>query len=128
MKPVEEFVRELFDARITEEKRMLASRDPYRQKYFAPDCFWDSRKGTLEMIESEDIVSIDESALKATVITAFVVPYAKSGHDKSRLRYHLKVVGDSWLVEFVEHECLACNGQGDESCTVCRGKHWISPK
>lgn len=125
MQQVKEFIQGLFSARLSEMKRELASRLPYRQKFFTADCRWDSRAGILEMIESEKIVSIDESASEATVVTMHSVSFISSGNKTHRLRYHLKAVDDNWLIWLVENECPACNGQGDESCIYCKGKHWL---
>src|SRR5476649_2042879 len=116
MQPIEEFIQDLFLARIAEEKRALASRASYRQKFFSSDCWWDSRSGTLEMIESERIVSTNGFDLDARVITAYDVPFYASGAKTHRRRYHLKATGGNWLIWLVENECPACNGQGDESC------------
>lgn len=126
MQQVEEFMRDLFLARAAEEKQILASRAGYRQKFFSSDCYWDSRTGTLEMIETEQIVSIKRTDSEAAVITEYKVPYYVSGARSFRHRYHLKVEGDNWLIWLVENECPACHGQGDESCVYCKGKHWTS--
>ena len=125
MQPIKEFIRDLFSASLAEEKKMLASRSPYRQKFFSSDCRWDSRAGALEMIETERIVGIDESDLEARVITAYDVTFYASGVKTCRRRYHLKAIGDNWLIWLVENECPACNGQGNQSCIYCKGKHWI---
>lgn len=126
MQKAEDFMAELFQARIAEEKRSLTNRAPYRKRFFAADCVWDSRIGTLEMIESELIVSIERSDSEAAVITEFKVPFYASGAQMHRRRYHLKVADDSWLIYKVELQCLACHGQSDESCLFCKGKHWLS--
>ena len=124
MQEVKEFMRDLFLTRMAEEKRILVNRMPYRQKFFTSDCRWDSRAGTLEMIESELIVSLEKSDSEVAVITEYEVPFYASGVRKHRRRYHLKAGDDSWLIRHVEHQCTVCNGQGDEGCTGCKGKHW----
>ena len=125
MQKVEDFMYGLFLARIAEEKHILASRAPYRQKYFATDCQWDSRVGTLEMIETEAIVGVEESDLEVTVITAYKIPFIVTGVQTHRRRYHLKAVAERWLIQRVEKECPACRGQGDENCLYCKGRHWL---
>jgi hypothetical protein len=125
MQRIEEFMRDLFLTRIAEEKRILENRVGYRQKFFSSDCRWDNRAGTLEMIETELIVSVERSDSEAAVITEYKVPFYASGVQVHRRRYHLKAAGDNWLIGLVEHECLACHGQGDEGCRNCKGKHWI---
>ena len=124
MKPVEEFMREFFRARDVDHQREMASRAPFRERYYADECQTDSRSGILEMLQSEEIVSVDGSATKATVITAHKNPFYKLGAQTPRKRYHLKSSGDSWLIQFVEAECPFCHGLGDEKCVYCKGKHW----
>ena len=51
MQSIEHFMQALFHTRITEEKAILANRAPYRQRFCAPDCLWDSRKYTLKGLE-----------------------------------------------------------------------------
>lgn len=126
MQQVEDFMRDLFVTRITEEKQILANRASYRQKFFSCDCYWDSRTGTLKMIETEQILNIQRTDSEATVITEYKVPYYISDDRAYRHRYHLKLGSDNWLIWLVENECPACRGQGDESCIYCKGKHWTS--
>lgn len=125
MQRVEQFMRELFLARIAEEERVLATRAPYRQKYFKPGCQWDSHAGTLEMIQTESIVTVEGSDSEAKVTTEYKVPFYARGPQTHRLRYHLEAAGGSWLVCRVDLQCPACRGQGDESCISCKGKHWL---
>lgn len=124
MKDIRAFMQELFAARIAEEKQILASRIPYRQKFFTSDCDWDSHAGVLKVIETEAIVSIEGSDSEPIVITSFnwLLPSVK--FQEHRRRYHLKAAGDSWLIWLVQDECLMCHGKGDGSCLSCKGKHW----
>lgn len=124
MLQIEEFMRELFLARIAEEKQILANRVGYRRRFFVADCNWDNRAYTLEMIESEDVVSKDDTG--STIITEYQFPPCAVGSRTRRRRYHLKAVGDSWLICDVEDQCFVCRGQGDEGCIGCKGKHWLS--
>jgi len=124
MQPVDDFMREFFRARTAEEQREMASRAPFRRKFYADGCQTDSRSQKLAIIQSEEIVSIDGSDTKATVITAHKNPFYKPGSQNHRKRYHLKSSGDNWLIEFVETECPFCHGLGDEKCVYCKGKHW----
>jgi hypothetical protein len=125
MQPIEEFMQELFLTRIAEEKRVLASRVPYRREFFSSECAWDSRAGSLEMIETERIVSVEKIDLGATVITEYNIPaYASGVETHRRRRYHLKAVNKNWLIWLVEEECPMCHGHGDENCLFCKGKHW----
>jgi len=126
MGKIEKFMLDLFSARIDEEKKILADRAYYRQRFFTPDCRWDSRLGTLTMRESEVIMSISESPLEATVVTAYNVDFLETGLKLHRLRYHLKKADGEWLIKFVEIECVACHGRGDVNCYGCHGKHWLA--
>jgi hypothetical protein len=125
MQPIQDFMRDFFCARISEEQRHQASRAPYRQKFFTHDCQWDSRAGTLEMLQSEEVVSIANSDLESTVISAHAKPFYPADSRMHRFRYHLKAISDSWLISHVEIECLSCGGRGDENCLFCKGKHWV---
>jgi len=124
MQNIKEFMHGLFSARIAEEKQILASRVLYREKYFTNDCLWDSREGTLEMIETETVSTVDEGDFEGTVITTFSSSFLKSDQQLQRRKYHLKRSGDGWRISLVEHQCPACRGQGDINCRYCRGKHW----
>src|SRR3974390_1087760 len=123
MENVDGFMREFLAARISEEKQVLANRVPYRKRFFVTDCKWDSRARTLEMIESEHVVIIDESAGHAKVITAYKNPFSKLGVQTFRRRYHLTTSGERWQIQLVENECFLCKGNGDATCHYCKGKH-----
>jgi hypothetical protein len=126
MQKVEEFMQELFRSRIAEEKKILAERVGYRQRFFAPDCRWDSRIFTLEMIESERIVSIGTSSSGVEVVTEYSASVSPRSARISRRRYDLRAAGDSWLICSVGLQCPHCHGQGDEECLGCKGKHWLA--
>jgi hypothetical protein len=125
MQRVEEFMQELFRARITEEKRILANRVGYRKRFFAPYCRWDNRAFTLEMIETERIVNIESSNLDVNVITEYKASVSPISAQINRRRYHLEAAGDSWLICSVAMQCPHCRGQGDKGCVGCKGKHWL---
>ena len=125
MQKAEIFIREFFRARIVEERRIQESRAPFRRKFFTDNCRWDSRSGTLEMMQSEEVVSVEATESEPKIITAYNIPYA-GGFRRNRLRYHLRPVKDAWLIRFVERECPACAGHGDDTCAYCKGKHWLS--
>ena len=124
MQQIAKFMHELISARIAEEKGILERRAMYRERFFHPDCFWDNRKGTLEMIETERIVGTEVSGSKAMVITEYNVPVYNAGGGLDRLRYHLVKTHESWHICFVEQRCPRCQGKGDE-CLRCNGKHWL---
>ena len=124
MQQVQEFMRELFHTRIAEEKRILASRASYRDLFFTPDCSWDSRRFTLEMLETERVNSIELSDSKAVVITEYKASVSALGAQINRRRYHLILECGRFLICRVELQCPYCHGQGDAKCLGCKGSHW----
>jgi hypothetical protein len=125
MQEVEDFMRELLGTRIAEEKAILANRAPYRKRFFTPDCRWDNRQFTLEMIESEQVVSVERSGSEAVVITEYTSSIFPPSARTKRRRYHLIDENDSYLICAVEDQCPYCKGQGDAGCVGCEGKHWL---
>ena len=44
-----------------------------------------------------------------------------------RVRYRLKVVGESWKITGIDHECFLCRGTGQSGgsrCQKCDGEGW----
>ena len=124
MQNVVDFMREFFKSRVNEEKREMTSRAPFRETFFSSDCQYDRRSRTLEILESEEIVSLDGTDSNAFVITVSKSPFFKIGGPTHRKRYNLKLAGDSWLIQAVQIECPVCHGLGDANCISCKGKHW----
>jgi hypothetical protein len=123
----EEFMRDFLRARIVEEQRYQASRLPFRSKFFADDCWYDSRADTIRRMESEKIVSIEQGTSDSTVITEQVI-YKLGGIKTMRFRYHLQTVNEDWVIRDVLIACLMCGGGGDSSCPYCKGKHWVDTR
>jgi hypothetical protein len=121
---IEDFMREFFRARIAEEQRHQTSRAPYRQRFFADDCRYDSHAGTLERMESERIVRIEEGESDSNAITEQLFHYS-GGIRRIRLRYYLQFLNDNWLIRRVDRGCLVCEGRGDSNCPYCKGKQWL---
>jgi hypothetical protein len=48
-------MRDYIAARLQNQKRELEVRAPFREKFYSPDCAFDSRSGILEEIESETL-------------------------------------------------------------------------
>jgi len=122
MQSPEEFMRQYFRARTADIQRELSSRGPFRQKFFTDDCVWDSHKTMTKRSESEEILSVSGSGTTVEVITRNFLPVGK-------LCYHLRPTGETWLIQRVEPECLACHGTGSTSngigtCIVCGGEGW----
>ena len=114
----EEFMREFFRARTVELRRELEARAPFRTKFFAEDCIWESRKGTINDSESEKILSVSSSDLRAEIVTRPASPFPK-------LRYHLQAENRRWLIKSVDLECFLCaEGTRNSECPVCKGTSW----
>ena len=124
MKQVELFMRELFQARIDEEKRILANRAAYRKKFFTCDCRWDNREFALKMIETERVLSIENSGSEIFVITEFEALGLLPSAQLNQRRYHLKATEGSFLICLVELQCPYCRGKGDDACPFCKGTLW----
>lgn len=124
MQPAEDFMRQYFDERIGEEKREQTSRAPFRRKFHTDDCFWDSRAGTLEMIQTEKVLAVSASDTTAEVITTrHSPPRPDSVH---QLRYHLRASQGGWLIRAVEVWCHSCRGEAKADCMFCHGTGWFN--
>ena len=125
MTPIEQFMSEYFRDRTELILAEIERRSPHRQKYFVADCRWDSRKGTVESSQSEQIVSVSEADGETVVVTSD----KKQGTIFFPLRYHLRPNGASWLIHLVEFQCPSCHGSGigvhgGGACVICGGKGW----
>ena len=119
-------MRDYFRARIAEEQRELRNRAGFRQKFYTPDCFFDSRAGTIKMIESEQVISSTANGETEDVITVITNPLVK-GSGPRKQRYLLIKSGDAWLIREGQLACHSCDGKpGNEGCMLCHGKGWLS--
>jgi hypothetical protein len=125
MQTVEEFMTTFFRARTSEEEEYQKRRAPFRAKFFAQNCRFDSHADTLQRMESEKIVSIDTDKSDPKVITEQIFHYS-AGVKTIRHRYHLRLLNGAWLIENVQTPCFICEGKGDNSCPGCKGKLWRS--
>lgn len=123
MRNTEEFMRDFFRARLVEEQRHQASRLPFRRKFFADDCWYDSRADTLRRMGSERIVSIDERECDSIVITEQALGNSEATRTM-RFRYVLRAVKDDWVIREVLIACVVCGGRGDANCPYCKGRQW----
>jgi hypothetical protein len=127
MQSVEEFMRQYFGERIADEKREQASRIPFRRKFHTDDCYWDSRAGQSEMMQSEMILNISTSDTEAAVVTTRDFSAVPGG--VHQLCYHLQASGDGWLIRDVDMWCPSCHGvPGNSSCRFCHGTGWSECK
>ena len=125
MTTIEHFMSQYFRDRTELILAEIERRSPHRQKYFAADCRWDSRKGTVESSHSEQVVSVSEADGETLVVTTG----QKQDTIFFPLRYHLRPDGASWLIHQVEFQCPSCRGSGiavhsSGACVICSGKGW----
>jgi hypothetical protein len=124
MQSPEEFIQEYFDKRLVEEMRERESRLPFRQRFYAAECRWDSRDSSVEMFQSEMILRVIASEPTAKVVTARTLRC-----DAHQVRYHLSRRDDSWLIVSVDLWCRSCSGEeGHTDCKTCHGAGWILDK
>ena len=120
---------EYFRERTESIRAELVQREPFRQKFYAVNCAYDSQRGAVELSESEEIVEVRcSNDGEAHVITSSGI-----GNHQRRVRYHLQPVGDRWLIRAGEIECGICHGtgkakNGTTDCMVCKGKGWFGAK
>jgi hypothetical protein len=91
------FMLEFFRSRTADLNRERERRAPFRKRFYAPDCLFDSRKGFVEQSESEKIVRIANSPGCPAVLSS-ADSYAR------QYRYYLKPLGRGWLIRHVEPE------------------------
>ena len=126
MTPIK-FMGQYFGDRTELIRAEIERRSPHRQTYFAPDCRWDSRRGTVESSQAEKILEVSQTGEDVMVVTT-----GRSANDIAfPLRYHLHPNGESWLIHKVESRCPGCHGSGKaphgnigDSCPFCEGKGW----
>lgn len=122
MTPVEQFFAEYFKERTAFYEKEIELLAPLRQRFFAPDCLYDSRRGMVEHSRAERILSVSQSDGETLVVTT-----GKHRSGTLPLRYHLQPSGDSWRIHHVEFECPGCHGTGGDTndhCVICGGKGW----
>ena len=125
MQDIKDFMQDFFRARIVEEQNHQTSRLPFRRKYFTESCRYDSHSETLQRMESERIVSINEGESDSGVVTEQTFNYS-AGTKTIRLRYQLQIVNNGWVIRNVQTGCFVCEGRGDSNCPSCKGDHWLS--
>jgi len=127
MQSLEQFMKEYFCARIAEAKRELIERASHRKKYYTDECTFDSRIGTIKMIEfeSRSIISCSMAGDEGEVFTRTKHPRHDFGFKQ---RYRLKAEGEGWLVRRVDFACFQCDGEyNNKSCVFCHGEGWMNP-
>ncbi len=126
MRTIESFMSDYFHAKILDEQRYQADRAAFRRKFFAADCRYDSRAGTLTKLQSERIISIEKGESDSKVISEQDFSF-RGNIRKIRLKYHLRPSEEDWLIREVQTGCLVCEGRGDKDCPYCHGAQWVTP-
>jgi len=121
MKPVEQFFAEYVQERTAFYQTEIELLAPLRQKFFSPDCRYDSRHGMVEHSRAERILRVSESDGETLLETS-----GKHSSEKLPLRYHVRASDDSWRIYQVETQC-PCRGTEaapKADCRFCGGKGW----
>ena len=119
MQTVEEFMADFFQARTAQLQSEAENRTAFRQRFYAQDCNWDSRAGSVERSANERDVDVSTSDDVTYVVTEGTDPWPE-------LRYHVHFVNGAWLIARVDGQCFACcGGIGATEC-ICKGTGWIS--
>jgi hypothetical protein len=112
---IEQFMMDHFRARTTLQKKEVEIHGDYAKRFYSPEYDW-TRREFVQGREAERIVSVMPVSTGAHVITSGVPLW---------LRYHLRPVGQSWLIWEVDLECINCYAQGrSPDCFLCGGTIW----
>jgi hypothetical protein len=116
---IEEFIYDCFSERTEALMLRLEIHTAYWQRFYHPECLWDSRRGVIEKSQEEKIVSISPTDTETYVIT--------SGETIYHSRYHLKPLGESWSIHEIDMECAMCRAKAASSnCIICDGSGWLN--
>jgi hypothetical protein len=114
---LEVFMAEHFRKRNISRKKELEIQSDYTRRFYSPDCDC-SRWGPYGAeSEAETVLGVELVDTGVRVIT--------SGLHIMRLRYHLRPLGQGWLIWDVDVECLNCCKEGrNANCFLCGGTIW----
>ncbi len=122
METVEEFMGQYFLAREGEAQREEEARLPFRRRFFAEDCLWDSRR--IEAADGEKLLEILAVTEGFEVVTTGV----RSVLPNRRLKYYVQAQRGRWLIKAVHSECSLCNASNRGGiagvCPLCGGTGW----
>jgi hypothetical protein len=119
---VEQFINNCFRERTEALKLRLEIHHVYWQRFYQSECRWDSRRGVLASNDAEKIVDISPLDDGFAVVTT-------GNHPNHRSRFRVKPVGENWLIEEVDAECLRCRLSGASTgCVECNWTGWQSWK
>jgi hypothetical protein len=114
---VEDFMRLFLAERTVTLKRRLEVHQKYWRKFHLPDVQFDSRCNSLAEAESEKIVEISER--QPNGIVQVITRNCSKGH-----RYHLESVGERWIIQRVDYECVCTAIALKRDCEHCSGSGW----
>jgi hypothetical protein len=118
---IEQFMTDHFRDRTLAWKKETEIYGDHVKGFYSPECDWTRWVVSVQMSESERIVSAQPVGLGAQVITRDFNPL--------RMRYHLRPAGQSWLIWEVDTECPVCHLQGRRAdCFWCGGTIWEHKK
>ena len=123
-------MREFFRERTEWLRDVLVRYEPFRKKYYAGDCQFDSQQHTVEYSDKEEILEVIRSDDGEIQVITIKPPLRGL---QWRVRYHLKIVGDKWQISAGEYSCIICMGtgkrkDGTKDCTACKGTGWHETK
>lgn len=95
---IEQFMTQYFSERTNTLRLMLEVRRPFLQRFYDPDCLYDSRKGTVERSEAETIESVIPSETEVMVVTS------GTSLPNQRRRYQVQFLAEICLIAEVEVE------------------------
>jgi hypothetical protein len=90
-------------------------------QFFVPNYSFNRLKESIAESEQEAILAVNDAVDHVEIITN---GYVRAQY---RLRYKLKVSGNSWKIASVELECGICKGsgkRGENDCKLCSGVGW----
>jgi len=114
---VERFMTEHFRERTISRGKELEIEADYVRRFYRPDFDGARWVPSQEASEAETLLGVEGADMGVRVIT--------SGAHGKRLRYHLRPVGQSWLIWDVDVECIFCSQEGpNPNCFWCGGTVW----
>jgi hypothetical protein len=114
---VERFMTDHFRERTISRGKELEIETDYVRRFYRPGFDGARWVPPAEASEAETLLGVEAVDMGVRVIT--------SGAHSKRLRYHLRPVGQSWLIWDVDVECVFCSQKGpNPNCFWCGGTIW----
>lgn len=115
-------MRRFFKERTDTLRQMLELRRPFRERFYDPNCLYDSRKDSIERSEAEAIESVkwDESGFLVVKFGEKVV---------GRRRFDVELNGGTLRIMETEFECSCLRHKYDATgCKYCGGRGWLNSR